>query len=84
MLGHFGKDKTLTVVAESFYWPHLPRDVANLVKQCRTFQLAKQKKQNTGLYAPLPVSICPWEDLSMNFIFGLQARFAFRYSGPLF
>ena len=71
MSGHFGRDKTVAVVTDSFYWPTINRDVVNLIKQCRTCAMAKQRKQNTGLYTPLPVPIRPWEDVSMDFILGL-------------
>ena len=56
---HFGRDKTIVVVEESFFWPNFQRDVANLVKQCCTCQLAKQRKQNMGLYTSLPVPTRP-------------------------
>jgi len=42
-----------------------------LVSQCRTCQLAKHRKQNTGLYTLLPVPTCPWQDVSMDFLLGL-------------
>jgi len=48
------------------------RDIALLVGQCPTCQLTKQQKQNTGLYSPLPVSNCPWQDVSMDFVLGLS------------
>ena len=69
--GHFGRDKTITLVEDRFYWPSLKRDVAKVLGQCRTCQLAKQKKQNTGLYTPLPVPHAPWQDISMDFVLGL-------------
>ena len=56
---------------DSFYWPTINRDVVNLIKQCRTCSMAKQRKQNTGLYTPLPVPIRPWKDVSMDFVLGL-------------
>ena len=71
MLGYFGQDKTVAAVQSSFFWLTINRDVANLIKQCRTCSLAKQRKQNIGLYTPLPVPIRPWEDVSMDFILGL-------------
>jgi len=49
----------------------MKRDVAKLVRQCRTCQLVKQRKQNTGLYTPLPVPTCSWQDVSMDFVLGL-------------
>ena len=68
---HFERDKTITLVEDRFYWPYLKRDVARIVVQCRTCQITKAKKQNTGLYTPLPVSHEPWKDVSMNFVLGM-------------
>jgi hypothetical protein len=58
-------------VERQFFWSSLKKDVAKLVGQCRTCQLVKHRKQNTDLYTPLPVPICPWQDVSMHFVFGL-------------
>jgi len=49
----------------------LKRDVAKHVGRCHTCQLAIQQKQNTGLYTPLPVPNCPWQDISVYFVLGL-------------
>ena len=45
LAGHFGQNKTIEAVEHRFYWPSLKRDVAKIVSQCRTCQLAKQQKQ---------------------------------------
>ena len=66
-----GHNKTIEVVEHLFYWPSLKRDVAKLVDRCHTCQLAKQGKQNPGLYMPLPIPNRPWEDISMDFMLGL-------------
>ena len=71
LAGYFRRDKTIALVEDRFYWPSLKNDVARIVTQCRTCQLAKAKKQNTGLYTPLPVPHEPWKDVSMDFVLGL-------------
>jgi len=71
LAGHFVRNKIIKAMEHRFYWPSLKRDVARLVGQCQTCQLAKQRKQNTDLYTHLPVPNCPWQDVSMNFVLGL-------------
>ena len=71
LAGHFGRHKTIEEVERQFYWPDLKRGVSKIVGQCRTCQLAKHRKQNIGLYTPLPVPDHPWRDVSMDFLLGL-------------
>ena len=74
-MGHFSLDKTIEEVECQFYWPGLKRGVAKIVGQCCTCQLAKHRKQNTGLYTPLLVPNRPWQDVSIDFMLGLPYTF---------
>lgn len=69
--GHFGRDKTLALVAADFYWPKLTSDVARFVDRCCVCQRSKGVLTNAGLYTPLPVPEGPWLDVSMDFVLGL-------------
>ena len=71
LAGHFGRNKTFLEVEDQFSWPGLKKNVAQIVARCRTCTTAKQQRQNTGLYTPLPVPECPWQDISMDFVLGL-------------
>lgn len=66
-----GRNRTLQLVSQSYFWPTLRKDVERFVERCRSCQLAKIRASNAGLYLPLPVPTQPWTDLSMDFILGL-------------
>ena len=70
--GQFGRDKTIAMVEDRYYWPRLKRDVAKVVSRFCTCQLSKGRKKNTGLYTLSPIPHEPWQDLSMDFILGLS------------
>ncbi|KAG7552856.1 Reverse transcriptase domain [Arabidopsis thaliana x Arabidopsis arenosa] len=69
--GHIGRDRTLKLVAESYFWPTLRRDVERFIVRCGTCQASKGKASNAGLYLPLPIPTQPWADISMDFVLGL-------------
>ncbi|KAK1664854.1 hypothetical protein QYE76_053013 [Lolium multiflorum] len=71
LMGHFGREKTLLMLADHFYWPKMRRDVDRYVKRCITCNKSKSKLKPHGLYTPLPAPTTPWEDISMDFVLGL-------------
>jgi hypothetical protein len=71
LAGHFGHDKTFAQLNSSYYWPGMRAEVKKFVNKCKIFQYAKGKKQNTGLYQPLPIPDRPWDAISMDFVLGL-------------
>ncbi|PIK37490.1 hypothetical protein BSL78_25677 [Apostichopus japonicus] len=48
LMGHFGVDKTLAVVKEHFYWPHIKRTVEAHCARCITCKKAKSRVQPHG------------------------------------
>ncbi|GKC50298.1 transposon ty3-I gag-pol polyprotein [Tanacetum coccineum] len=69
--GHFGRDKTVSLLKDRFFWQKMMKDVNHYILRCRICHLAKSTSHNTGLYTPLPVPSAPWEDVSMDFVMGL-------------
>ena len=69
LAGNFGLNNTIEAVKHRFYWPSLKRDVARLIGQCRICQLAKQHKQNMGLYTPLRFQIAPGKMFVLCLVF---------------
>ena len=66
-----GCNKTLALLDDRYYWPHMKINVISICERCRTYQLAKGNKKNTRLYQSLPIPNAPWEDISMDFVLGL-------------
>ncbi|RVW30177.1 Transposon Ty3-I Gag-Pol polyprotein [Vitis vinifera] len=73
--GHFGRNKTIAMTEDHFYWPSSKKDVVKNVSKCRTCQLSKGRKKDIGLYMSLLVPYKPWQDLSMDCFFGSLKTF---------
>ena len=69
--GHFGREKTLQLQQQQFYWSGMLKDVERLVQRCMIYQQSKGIATNGGLYLPFPVPNKPWASISMDFVFGL-------------
>ncbi|WVZ75953.1 hypothetical protein U9M48_023965 [Paspalum notatum var. saurae] len=71
LASHFGVKKTLDMLSDHFFWPHMQRDVQRHVGCCIVCLKAKSRLNPHGLYTPLPIPHVPWEDISMDFVLGL-------------
>ncbi|KAH9681967.1 Endonuclease [Citrus sinensis] len=69
--GHMGCDKTLALIANTYFWPTMRREVYHYVETCCICQVSKGATTNAGLYMPLPILTQPWADISMDFVLGL-------------
>lgn len=69
--GHVGRDRTVQLVMDAYFWPSLCRDVYRFVAGCVTCQRSKGHASNSGFYLPLPIPTQTWTDISMDFVLGL-------------
>ncbi|GKA52977.1 RNA-directed DNA polymerase [Tanacetum coccineum] len=49
LASHFGRDKTLALLREKFYWPKMKHDVNRLLERCRTCHIAKTHSSNAEI-----------------------------------
>ncbi|GKV50653.1 hypothetical protein SLEP1_g57354 [Rubroshorea leprosula] len=57
LMGHFGVAKTLAILQEHFFWPHMKRDVERICGRCVTCRQAKSRVQPHGLEIQLFVVV---------------------------
>jgi hypothetical protein len=66
---HPGRENTLKLVKQLFWWPNMAQDVAKYVKSCLSCQRNKHRNLlPAGLLQPLPIPGTPWESVSMDFV----------------
>lgn len=70
-MGYFGISKTLYVLHEHFFRPHMKREVERICKKRIVCRQVKSKIKPHGLYTPLPIPSESWIDISMDFVLGL-------------
>ncbi|CAG8555675.1 11033_t:CDS:1 [Paraglomus occultum] len=55
MAGHFGKERTLMKLQESFWWPRMEDDVNRYIDKCENCQREKKAKRSEPL-RPIPIT----------------------------
>jgi hypothetical protein len=67
--GHFGRDKTVELVKQIYWWPKMDQDIADYVRTCDTCQRTKvPNRKPYGLLVPLSIPKRRWSSISMDFI----------------
>ena len=69
LAGHFGEDKTFSLLSRTFYLPNLRQVVHHYVQGCQLCAKTKHSRHKPyGQLLPLPVPERPWQSISMDFI----------------
>jgi len=71
--GHFGVEKTISILQKYFYWPKLRQDVGKYIRSCTAYGNAKPTIKKQGMYTPLHNPSQPWESVSMDYMSGLPS-----------
>src|SRR5258708_7515293 len=67
--GHFRETKTTELICHRYHWPGLKCMVKDYVRMCTSCVCTKAWCHKPyGLLKQLPIPICPWESVSMDFI----------------
>jgi len=66
---HFGINKTLALICRDYVWPNLCSSVTDYCRSCTTCSCSKSKCHKPyRLLRQVPISVCPWDSISMDFI----------------
>ena len=67
--GHFGRTKTIKLVARSYWWPNQNKQVEEWIQTCDACQRNKSSNQKpAGKLKPLPIPGRRWESISTDLI----------------
>lgn len=70
--GHPGVQRTQQLLARTYYWPSMKRDVRQFVQVCNLCQRIKALRTKPGdLLQAMPVPTWPWEQVTMDLVVGL-------------
>lgn len=69
LAGHFGRDKTETLLRRKYWWPTLAKDVAERVSSCAICQTMKSRRHRPyGEAQALPMPSRAWQEITMDLI----------------
>ena len=68
--GHFGAKKTGDIVARSWWWPEMIKDVEKIVSTCDVCQRAQNTRKKDEAPMEVIVAEAPWEVVTIDFLSG--------------
>jgi hypothetical protein len=68
---HPGSSKMYQDLKPLFWWTKMKKEIAAFATCCDNFCRVKVVHMKLGLLQPLPITAWKWEEVSMDFIFGL-------------
>jgi transposase InsO family protein len=72
LAGHFGRNRTETLLKRKFHWVNMHEDVGDFVASCAVCQrMATPRHRPYGKLESLPVPKRPWSEITMDFVTGL-------------
>lgn len=71
-LGHPATARLWAVMNQRYYFPKMRELISSFVKKCATCAANRKSEKTNGLLQPLPVGERPWQDLTLDFITGLE------------
>lgn len=66
--GHLGVAKTISRLAQYYYWPGMLRDGADYVRSCESCQHNKSSQQASSNRMHASLTEAPWQTISIDFI----------------
>jgi len=77
--GHYGFNKTISLIKRDFWWPSLSSDVKDYVRSCEICCRAKPSRHKPyGFLNPLDISERPWSSIGLDFITDLPVSDGFN------
>jgi hypothetical protein len=72
LAGHGGRNRTLELIARTYWWPTMRKDIEAYVSTCDLCQRNKARTgKQAGELAPLPEPDVPWDSVGVDFVNGL-------------
>ncbi|KAK3568096.1 hypothetical protein QTP86_030297, partial [Hemibagrus guttatus] len=66
--GHPGRQRTLSLLKEQYWWPNMAKDVTRFVRGCSVCAMVSTSRcLPEGKLVPIPIPHCPWSHLGIDF-----------------